>query len=202
MIVRVSSAHAPAAALAVLFACAISSGCRFERGRPAFVLPGPTVPSTISTQVPYVWDAREELETWTSNVVSHGPISLEGTGRAAVIRIATGAGEWVLRGPDLDPPARLVQTIRIRLRWTQGRVTSQPQSMSMSAFLQQLDHSIYQTGGSSLSIPSLTEWTDVQLERYGARTPVDVGYAYLYDQSDSAGVLEIDRIELVRQAEP
>ena len=202
MFAQVSNGRALAVVFGLLLVCGAVAGCRIESGRPVYAIPGPTVPSDVPTQAPYVWDSREELEVWTSNNVSHGPVSLEGAGREAVIRIATGVSEWVLRGPDLDPPAPSVQTVRVRLRWTQGRETKQPQSMTMSAFLQLTGSSIYQTGGMIPGIRSSIDWTDVQLERRGMAAPLDVRYAYLYHQADNVGVLEIDRIELIRQPEP
>ena len=135
-------------------------------------------------------------------MVSHGPVSLEGAGREAVIRIATGSAEWVLRGPDLDPPARSVQTVRIRLRWTQERETRQPLSTQVSAAFQPPGDSFGQYNGSFSNIRASTEWTEVQLERHGLQQAFDVRYAYFYESRDNAGVLEIDRIELVQQPEP
>ncbi len=203
MLAKVSNGHALVAAFALLLGCGLLTGCRMENGRPAYAIPGPTVPSEVPTQAPYVWDSREELEVWTNNDVSHGPVSLEGNGREAVVRIATGSGEWVLRGPDLDPPARSVRTVRVRVRWTQGRETKQPSSVSIGTGFQPPGNSAGQYGGDISNIRASTEWAEVQLERRASQAPFDVRYAYLYDsRSEDTGVLEIDRIELVRQMEP
>jgi hypothetical protein len=203
MLARVSSGYTYVAAFGLLLGCGLLAGCRMESGQPVYLIPGPAVPSEVPTQAPYTWDAREELEAWISNAVSHGPVSLDGAGREAVMRIATGSAEWAVRGPDLDPPAHSVQDVRIRARWAQDRQTTQPSSTSMTVCLQPLDESVYQPCWYFISIRSSGEWVDVQLERHGAQTVFDVRYAYLYSAGGgNTGVLEIDRIELIRQAEP
>src|SRR5438128_2634650 len=84
-----------------------------EAGGPGapHVIPGPTVPSPIPTISPYRWDTRAELEIWTTNRVSRGPLAIDGVDADAFIRIDPASADWVLRGPDLDPPARAIRTL-------------------------------------------------------------------------------------------
>ena len=113
-------------ATAVLLLAATS--CTSQPAAPTWV-PGPGVPP-VPTAQPLTWDARDELTAWVANGVSKGPISVEGEGTAAFIRVLTGAGyppitpdspsmQAVLRGPDLDP-AVVLSGLTMRYRWTGG----------------------------------------------------------------------------------
>src|SRR5687768_3146838 len=112
--------------LAVVIATAAAVGC----GGVAepFVIPGPTAPSRVTTDQLLVWDSREELLDWVSNAVTRGPISVEGDGAAAFIRVKLDINHHVMRGPDLVPPATGVRGARVRARLRHDRTRS-PQSV-------------------------------------------------------------------------
>jgi hypothetical protein len=94
------------ASSAFLLGVAVLIGaCEVGGPRPAKFIAGPAVPSPIPTGAPYVWDTRTELEVWTENAVTSGQITLQGIGREAVINFDRPSESWVLRGPDLEPPA-------------------------------------------------------------------------------------------------
>jgi hypothetical protein len=194
--------RAPRAILSVLLACTLFSGCEHESGGSVYRIPGPTVPSPLPTLAPYLWDTREELDIWTNNAVSHGPISVEGTGREAVIRVETGSAEWVLRGPDLDPPASAVQTVRLRARWTRARPMNQPSSAGVNAHVWQPGSPVWPSWW-SMSVPSSPDWVDIQFGGRNVTPQSAVGFVNLYHSADdNKGILEIDRIELVQNTQP
>jgi len=177
-----------------------------EAGGPsnAFVIPGPTVASPIPTVPPYVWDTDEELRIWTNNAVTRGPvpISLVGSGTAAFIRLEPrpGVDGWVLRGPDLIPPAPAVRTIRIWYRWrldpsvTPGAV----QTFLMIASFESVNPPVApQQPAAHAVLQPASDWTLADLTPGSFRNPLDVKYVYLHQSSANRGVFEIDRLELV-----
>ena len=85
----------------VILLAVLTAGCDTGGRPPAFVIPGPTVPSPLPTAPPYVWDTRDELAIWMNNAVARGSLALEGSGVDAFIRIDRADREWLLRGPDL-----------------------------------------------------------------------------------------------------
>ena len=87
----------------IAMAALLSAGCQMGSTPDAFVIPGPTVPSTVPTTTPYVWDTHEELAVWVQNEVARGSLTLEGSGNGAFIRIDRADRPWVLRGIlDID----------------------------------------------------------------------------------------------------
>src|SRR5688572_1530265 len=111
---------------ALVIAAAAAAGC--DRVPESLVIPGPTAPSRVITNQPLVWDSREELLDWVSNAVTRGPISVEGDGAAAFIRVKLDINHHVMRGPDLVPPATGVRGARVRARLRHDRTRS-PQSV-------------------------------------------------------------------------
>ena len=75
-----------------------------------------------------MWDSREELLDWVANAVTRGPITVEGDGAAAFIRVKLNFNNSVMRGPDLVPPVAGVRGVRIRARLRHDRSRS-PQSV-------------------------------------------------------------------------
>ena len=89
--------------LVLVIAAAAAAGCG-DVPEP-LVIPGPTAPGRVTTGRPLVWDSREELLDWVANAVTRGPIAVEGDGAAAFIRVKLDVDDYVMRGPDLVPPA-------------------------------------------------------------------------------------------------
>ena len=185
------------------------AGCEARPAGSPYVIPGPTGPSQVATQTPYVWDTRDELAVWLGSSVSRGPVSASGEGRSAVIRIETGGPTpsspdgsriaWVLRGPDFETPLTGVRAVRIRFVWTPAlRNTSVPvaipdiyatfEVMAPRIGLDQVTLSANTAGESSGEM--------VLEDRYGA--PFTARYVYLHSDGGNRGVLEIDSIALVR----
>ncbi len=183
----------------------VSSGCEMGGDRTFSVIAGPTVPSSVQTAIPYVWDSREELSIWVNNEVTRGPvpISLVEDGGVAFIRIEPrrNVEGWLLRGPDLDPPAIATRALRIQYRWRPDPTLSPTASRTFSliAILDVLNPSRPgdQPGGST-SLQPADEWTAASLAFGPAGTRFDVKYVYLKQFSSNAGVFEIDRIEIVK----
>jgi hypothetical protein len=177
-----------------------------EAGGPsgAFVIPGPTVPSPIPTVLPYVWDTDEELRVWTNNAVTRGPvpISLVGSGTDAFIRLEprSGVDGWVLRGPDLIPPALAVRTIRIWYRW---RLDPSVPRGAVQTFLMIASFEVVnppmapQQPTAHAELQPASDWTPADLTPGSFRNLLDIKYVYLHQSSANRGVFEIDRLELL-----
>ena len=112
--------------LAFVIATAAAAGCG-DVPEP-LVIPGPTAPGRVTTDQPLVWDSREELLDWVANAVTRGPITVEGDGAAAFIRVRLDVNDYVMRGPDLVPPAAGVRGARVRARLRHDRSRS-PQAV-------------------------------------------------------------------------
>jgi hypothetical protein len=173
-------------------------GC--EAGGPAspFVIPGPTVPNPLPSSPPYRWDTREELEIWTSNLVSRGPLAINGAGVDAFIRIDPASADWVLRGPDLNPPAHGIQTVRVRYKWRPDP-SLQPaasQTGHLVAYFNRSPAQPEQPAAHGTITPS-TPWHEISFTPGNFRGPLDVDYIYLYAGAWNRGVFELDWIELV-----
>jgi hypothetical protein len=183
----------------------LTAGCDNAGRPPAFVIPGPTVPSPVPTAAPYVWDTRDELAIWIDNAVSRGSLALEGTGAGAFVRIDQLEREWVMRGPDLVPSATGVRTVRVRYRWrpdaslppSAARTVHVGASFQTTAPLQPF---YYGQGWAGATLEELPDWTDILFAPSQYTPPIDVSYCYLTSTVIGAnrGVIEIDRIELVQ----
>lgn len=187
-----------ALALASLGVSLALAACELGGPQPARVIPGPTVPSPIPTRAPYVWDTRAELEIWT-NSVTRGPVAVEGAGREAFIRIDPASAEWVLRGPDLEPPAAAVKTVRIRYRWTPAS-DLEPAAVrtgNLIAYFETLQLGPDQPTAGAEIFPT-EGWTDVEFRPGSYTGALDVRYMYFRSFGWNRGVFEIDSIRIVQ----
>jgi hypothetical protein len=187
-----------------ILSAVLAAGCDAGGPAPAFVIPGPTVPSPLPTTAPYVWDSEEELSIWMNNSVTRGSLALVSDGAAAFIRIDRADREWVLRGPDLTPAVGAVRTLRIRYRWRPDP------ALSASAARTARLTTYFQTPGPVVSYDPIAQaaaiielqpaddWTDVAFIPGQYKPPIEITYCYLHSLGANRGVIEIDRLELVR----
>ena len=188
----------------LLLLAAVMAGCETGGRPPAFVIPGPTVPSSLPTVSPYTWDTQEELSVWTTNAVSRGSLAVEGSGSEAFIRIDRADREWLLRGPDFVPAVPGVRTLSVRYRWRPDPALSPSASRTavVTAHFQTttpvVGYDPTAQGAATGTLQPRDEWTDFPLVPGQFRPPIEVAYCYLHSFGANRGVLEIDRIELVR----
>lgn len=177
----------------------IVAACEVGGPPSAQVNPGPAVPSPIPTRPPYVWDTRAELEIWTNNVVSHGPVAVQGDGPEAFIRIDPASSGWVLRGPDLEPFAEAVRTVHIRYRWAPDSGLQSGSSLTgyLSAYFETVPFAPDQPAASTLISPT-TDWTELDLTPGSFRGLLNVRYVYLRSLGWNRGVFEINSIQFVQ----
>lgn len=182
-------------ALATVAVC--GAGCEFGGPRPPHVIPGPAVPSPLPGPLEYVWEGQNGLEIWKNNPVSQGPLALVGSGPAAFLRVEPVSARWILRGPDLEPSARDVRTLRLRYRWipdpqlppTAARTGLLRAFFDRAPSVEQLI--------SILEVTPSSDWRDADFETF--REPIaTVRYVYLQPFGWNAGTFDIGRIELRR----
>src|SRR5205809_7530628 len=104
----------------VAWSAGIMAGCELDNTGTPQVIPGPSVPSPVPLHAPYVWDTPEELRVWTDNAVSRGSFTIESddsNGAIAIQFAGSSGGPLLLRGPDIDPPAKAIRAFRIRYQW-------------------------------------------------------------------------------------
>ena len=195
---RLSRTHVGLIALTTL-----TMACEGATRPSAIVIPGPAVPNPQPTAVPYVWDTRDELAIWVENPVALGPLELDGDGSSDFIRVAQAEREWTLRGPDLTPAATGVHTLRLRYRWRPDAALSPVASRTLrvTAYFETtapLQPYYYGQGAATTELTPQDHWTDSNLIPGQFTPPIDVRYCYLHAFGANRGVLEIDRIELVR----
>lgn len=187
--------------LGLVIAMAAATGCSDV---PALVvIPGPAAPSRVTTDQPLVWDSREELLEWVANAVTRGPITVEGDGAAAFIRVKLDLKDYVMRGPDLVPPAAGVRGVRIRarLRHDRSRPPQAVQTEEFHLYFEVIDPEVPNTQPTMrVNVPPGEEWLDLELKPalYCCLRPLTVRYAYVPFRSTSAATMEIDRIELTK----
>ena len=191
--------------LPLMLLALLTAACEIGGRPPGVVLAGPTVPSPFPTAPPYVWDTAEELSIWMNNPVARGSLTLEGSGTDAFIRIDRADREWVLRGPDLEPAAEGVRTVSLRYRWRPDPSLPQTASLTawVNAYFQMTTPAVNQDPTAqvhvSSALPPHDDWTDIALLPQGQfKPPIGVEYCYVHSFGANRGVLEIDRIELVR----
>ena len=151
--------------LALVIAMAAAAGCG-DVPEPV-VIPGPTAPSRVVTDQPLVWDSREELLEWVGNAVTHGPITVEGDGVAAFIRVKLDLNDYVMRGPDLAPPAAGVRgaRVRARLRHDRSRPPQAVQTEDVHLYFEVVDPRVPNTQPSMrVGVPPSEEWLDLELK--------------------------------------
>jgi len=191
--------------LAILLVSALTCvGCDVGTRPDSFVITGPSVPSPVPTNAPYVWDTTENLAIWVNNPVTKGNPVLDVHGSDASIRIDPADKEWVLRGPDLVPAATGVQTLRIRYKWQPD--PSLPANASRTMLVTAYFQTVAPIGwldpndqaAAVISLQPQQDWTEVRFSPNQYTPPIDVRYCYLHSRGGNRGVLEIDRIELVQ----
>lgn len=168
----------------------------------SYIIPGPTAPSRVVTEQPLVWDSREELLDWVANAATRGPITVEGDGRAAFVRVKLEFGTTLLRGPDLDPPAAGITGARVRAR-LQRDAPRHPQFLPteyVELTFEIANPPVPHAQASVLATVSPGDWQDLDLKPVMncCSPPVTVRYAYIPFRATSPSTLDIDRIELTR----
>jgi hypothetical protein len=188
-----------------IFLALLTAACEIGGRPPGVIVPGPAVPSPFPTAPPYVWETADELSIWMNNPVARGSLALEGSGPDAFIRIDRTDRDWLLRGPDLEPAAQGVRTVSIRYRWRPdpGLPPTEVQTTRVSAHFETRTPAVSgdptAQAHMSSNLPPRGDWTEIALlpqEQF--KPPTDVKYCYLQSYGANRGVLEIDRIELVR----
>jgi hypothetical protein len=188
----------------VVLCAALTAACDIGEHPPSYVIAGPSVLSTGPTQTPYVWDTREELANWIENPVARGPLLLDGTGLDAVIEINRADQAWVARGPDFSPAVTGVRTLRLRYRWRPDN--SLPDIATQTAYLTAVFqttrpiHSFDPTAqaAAQATLTATADWKDIEFRPNQYTPPIDVEYCYVHSLGANRGVLEIDRLELIR----
>ena len=173
--------------------------CEVGGPKPAQFIAGPTVPSPILTGEPYLWDTRTELEVWARNAVTSGQMTVQGSGAEAVINVGRPSESWVLRGPDLEPPAEGVSGVRIRFRW-EPDPRLQPgasRTGSMTAHFEKVPFVIDQPTAAVWPISPTGGWAELDFGPASIRDGTGVRYVYMTSSGFNPGVLQIDRIELI-----
>ena len=187
----------------IVLTMTVTAACESDDHPGAYVIAGPTVPSSLPTQTPYVWDSPEELSMWVNNGVSKGSFTIDGSGNAAVIRVDRPDAPWTLRGPDLSPVPTDVRTVEIRYRWIPDA------SLSPSASRTLLVSAYFET---TATLPEYYNNQAVAWATFEAREdlseiafrpgqytpPIDARYIYFNSYGGNRGVLEIDRIAVLR----
>ena len=191
--------------LPLILLALLMPACEIGGRPPGVVVPGPTVPSPFPTTPPYVWDTADELSIWTNNSVARGSLTLEGSGTDAFIRIERADLDWLLRGPDLEPAADGIRTVSIRYRWRPDSDIPPSEGLTtrVSAHFETTTPAVNQDPTAqphvSSNLPPRDDWTDIALLPQGQfKPPIGVEYCYLHSYGAKRGVLEIDRIELVK----
>jgi hypothetical protein len=182
----------------------VTVACEVGGSQPFSIIPGPSVPSPPATYPPYAWDTREELDIWVNNRVTHGPvpISLVDQGQDAFIRIEPKLrlDGWVLRGPDLTPPARNIRGLRLWYRWRLDPSLSPTaaRTFTMSVTFEAINSPYPPSQPSAYAqLQPAPEWTEANVPVRSFLDPLEVKYVYFHQFSSNPGVFEIDRIELV-----
>jgi hypothetical protein len=181
----------------------LTAGCEGATRPSPIVIPGPSVPNPMPSAAPYVWDTRDELAIWVENPVARGSLAIEGTGAEAFVRIGQPDREWVLRGPNLQPSATGIRSLLVRYRWRPDVSLSPaaPRNIRAEAHFQTttpLQPYYYGQASAGADIQPATEWTEITFMLGEYTPPIDVSYCYVSSYGANRGVLEIDRIELVR----
>lgn len=186
--------------ISLWIACAVLlGGCELNNAGPPQVIPGPLVPSPVLLQAPYVWDTRDELMVWTENSVSRGSFSIDNvdSNGAIAARFAGLFPKLILRGPDIDPPAPSIRSVRVRYQWFPDGVSS-PELWLFAAFeatnaptrdVQPTLRLILKTGPG---------WKEAESAPWNqpAPPPLDVRYMYFH-ATPNPGLLKIDSITFV-----
>jgi len=188
----------------VAWIAGMMAGCELDNAGTPQIIAGPSVPSPVPLHAPYVWDTPEELRVWTDNAVSRGSFSIDSddSNGAITIQFAGSSGgqfPLLLRGPDIDPPAKAIRAFRIRYQW----LTELPVSFYASLFVVVEAANAPGVDPQPRNFKSLQPgpgWKELEVvPNYlnSATGPFDVRYAYFWVSPQPAGRLKIDTITLV-----
>ena len=185
----------------VAWSAGIMAGCELDNTGTPQVIAGPSVPSPVPLHAPYVWDTPEELMVWTNNAVSRGSFTIDSddsNGAIAIQFAGSSGGPLLLRGPDIDPPAKAIRAVRIRYQW----LTELPVSFYPSFFVAVEATNAPSAGVQPRNFKSLQAgpgWKELEVGGFlnSASAPLDVRYAYFWVAPLPTGVLKIDTIALV-----
>lgn len=187
---------APSAAWLIVASTVLGAGCESEGVVPRIVA-GPTVPSPIPLQAPYIWQGEQGLDIWRRNAVSRGPLTLVGFGDSAFLRLDPTTPEWVARGPDLEPPAVALRTMRIRYRWVPDPQLQPGASRTFAVRAHfETEPPLPSQPFTFAALAPATDWTDFSFSPPSLLTTTRVRYAYLHAHSNNRGVFDIAQIEL------
>ena len=188
-----------ASSASLLGVALLTGACEVGGPKPARFIAGPAVPSPIPTGAPYVWDTQTELEVWTTNAVTSRQITVQGIGREGVINFDRPSESWVLRGPDLEPPAEGVLGVRIRYRWEPDPRLGPGASRtgSMTAHFEKVPFAVDQPEAHAWPVSPTDGWTELDFVPGSFRDGLNVRYVYITSSGFNPGVLQIDRIALV-----
>jgi hypothetical protein len=149
-----------------------------------------------------MWDSRTELADWVDNSITRGPVTLEGDGTAAFLRVRRGATTALLRGPDLPTPAAGVQSARIRVRL---RYDFPPTGFPRTdRFGLTFDVTNPPTPGVQphlfATVPPGDDWQELTLlsDAYCCTPPFTVRYGYVELFHNQPATLDIDWIAFVQ----
>lgn len=185
----------PAAGVLLVAATVLGAGCDGEPSVPR-MLAGPAVPSPIPLQAPYLWQG-DGLDIWSRNAVSRGPLTMVGAGDSAFLRLDPTTSEWVARGPDLEPPAVGLGTMRIRYRWLPDPQLQPGASRTFSVrVIFETEPPLPNQPFTFAALAPATDWTDFSFPPPYLLTSSRVRYAYLHAHTNNRGVFDIARIEL------
>ena len=177
----------------------MTTACQVGGPGTPYVIPGPTAPTAVTSGPPFVWQSIDELEAWRTHPASRGPATVVNDGLTTFIRVSPASSPWVLRGPDLSPPATAVRTLRFRYRWRPDPDLDRNASRTgyVYARFERAPATSHQPTAYAILQPA-SAWTDVDLVAgdFGER----VGRALRLPPLGSASIAascEIARIELV-----
>ena len=177
------------------------AACELDNTGTPQIIAGPSVPSPVPLHAPYVWDTPEELRVWTDNAVSRGSFSIDSDGSNGAITIqftGSSGGPLLLRGPDIDPPAKAIRAFRVRYQWLTELPVSFYPSFFVAAEAANAPSADVQARNSK-SLQAGPGWKELEVPNYlnSASALPDVRYAYFWVSPQPAGLLKIDTITLV-----
>ena len=177
------------------------AACELDNTGTPQIIAGPSVPSPVPLHAPYMWDTPEELRVWTDNAVSRGSFSIDSDGSNGAITIqftGSSGGPLLLRGPDIDPPAKAIRAFRVRYQWLTELPVSFYPSFFVAAEAANAPSADVQARNSK-SLQAGPGWKELEVPIYlnSASALPDVRYAYFWVSPQPVGLLKIDTITLV-----
>jgi hypothetical protein len=185
-----------------LAACAaMMAACELDTAGTPQVIPGPSVPSPVPLHAPYIWDTPEELRVWTDNAVSRGSFSIDtddSNGAITIQLTGSSGGPLLLRGPDIDPPAKAIRSFRIRYQWLPELPSGFDPSLWVAIEATNAPGAVDQPRNYK-SLQAGPGWKELEVRSYlnSGTAPLDVRYAYFWVSPLPVGLLKIDTITLI-----